>query len=113
MRIISFLYFFLLTYIIAALVFWGISLNKQNEVIFSNEIDALHVRVDSVAKPEAYKKAYTQIKERENTRKRQYLGEGATFLAIILIGAGGCIFFDTEQPPVVAAANQFYPVGNA
>jgi signal transduction histidine kinase len=28
------------------------------------------------------------IKERENTRKRQYLGEGATFLAIILIGAG-------------------------
>lgn len=88
MRIISFLYFFLLTYIIAALLFWGISLNKQNEVIFSNEIDALHVRVDSVAKPEAYKKAYAQIKERENTRKRQYLGEGATFLAIILIGAG-------------------------
>lgn len=88
MRIISFLYFFLLTYIIAALLFWGISLNKQNEVIFSNEIDALHVRVDSVAKPEAYKKAYVQIKERENTRKRQYLGEGATFLAIILIGAG-------------------------
>jgi K+-sensing histidine kinase KdpD len=88
MRIISFLYFLLLTYIIAALVFWGVSLNKQNEIIFSNEIDALHVRVDSVARPEAYKKAFIEIRERENTRKRQYLGEGATFLAIILIGAG-------------------------
>ena len=88
MRIISFLYFFLLTYIIAALLFWGISLNKQNEVIFSNEIEALQVKVDSVAKPQAYRKAYAAIKERENSRKRQYLGEGATFLAIILIGAG-------------------------
>ncbi|PSK94860.1 sensor histidine kinase [Taibaiella chishuiensis] len=88
MRIISFLYFFLLTYIIAALVFWGISLNKQNEVIFSNEIETLQVKVDSVARPEAYRKAYAMIKERENSRKRQYLGEGATFLAIIMIGAG-------------------------
>ena len=88
MRVISFLYFLLLVYIIAAIVFWGISLNRQSVVIVNNEIDALHGHIDSVAKPAEYKKALTAIKERENTRKRQYLGEGATFLAIILIGAG-------------------------
>lgn len=88
MRVISFLYFLLLIYIIAAIVFWGVSLNKQSVLIVSNEIDALHTHIDSVAKPAAYRKAYIAIKERENTRKRQYLGEGATFLAIILIGAG-------------------------
>lgn len=88
MRVISFLYFLLLVYIIAAILFWGVSLNKQSGLIVSNEIDALHTHIDSVARPAAYQKAYLAIKERENTRKRQYLGEGATFLAIILIGAG-------------------------
>jgi K+-sensing histidine kinase KdpD len=88
MRIISFLYFLLLLYIIAAIVFWGISLNKQSAVIFNNEIEALHTKVDSISRPELYKKELGQIRERENTRKRMYLGEGATFLVIILIGAG-------------------------
>lgn len=88
MRVISFLYFLLLVYIIAAIAFWGISLNKQSAVIVKNEIDALHSHIDSVARPAEYQKAFAHIKERENTRKRQYLGEGATFLAIILIGAG-------------------------
>jgi signal transduction histidine kinase len=88
MRVISFLYFLLLVYIIAAILFWGVSLNKQSGLIVSNEIDALHTHIDSIARPAAYQKALLAIKERENTRKRQYLGEGATFLAIILIGAG-------------------------
>ncbi len=88
MRVISFLYFLLLIYIIAAIIFWGISLNKQSAVIVKNEVDALHSHIDSIAYPAEYKKALVAIKERENSRKRQYLGEGATFLAIILIGAG-------------------------
>lgn len=88
MRVISFLYFLLLIYIIAAIVFWGLSLNKQSVVIVKNEIDALHSHIDSIANPAAYQKEYLAIKERENARKTQYLAEGATFLAIILIGAG-------------------------
>jgi len=88
MRVISFLYFLLLVYIIAAIVFWGISLNKQSAIIVKNEIDALHSHVDSVAKPSEYKKAFDKIQESGHSRKRQYLGEGATFLVIILIGAG-------------------------
>lgn len=88
MRLISFLYFLLLVYIIAAIVFWGVSLNRQSVLIVSNELDALHTHIDSVSRPADYRKAVLAIRERENTRKRQYLGEGATFLAIILIGAG-------------------------
>lgn len=88
MRVLSFLYFLLLVYIIAAIVFWGVSLNRQSAVIVRNEVAALHTRVDSVSKPMLYQASLKAIRERENTRKRQYLGEGATFLAIILIGAG-------------------------
>lgn len=88
MRVLSFLYFLLLVYIIAAIAFWGISLNRQSIVIVNHETAALHGRIDSVARPADYRKALSEIKERENSRKRQYLGEGATFLAIILIGAG-------------------------
>jgi len=88
MRIISIVYFFLLVYIIAAILFWGRTLNKQNELIVRNEIEALNNRLNSVTHPAEFRDAYNDIKERENSRKRQYLGEGAAFLAIILIGAG-------------------------
>lgn len=88
MRLLTFLYSLLLVYIIAALVFWGISLNKQSAVIVNNEIDALHSHIDSLERPQDYQKAYLAIEERGNNRKRQYLYEGATFLVIILIGAG-------------------------
>ncbi|MFT4061184.1 MAG: HAMP domain-containing sensor histidine kinase [Edaphocola sp.] len=87
MRLISFLYFLLLVYIIAAIVFWGVSLNKQSALIVSNEIETLRTRMDSTTRPNEYQAAFKAIKERENSRKRQYLGEGATFLIIILIGA--------------------------
>jgi signal transduction histidine kinase len=88
MRLISILYFLLLSYMIAALLFWGHSLDRQNGIIFQNELDALHSRIDSVAQPEAYIAKFKAIKEDENARKRQYMGEGTTFLIIILMGAG-------------------------
>jgi len=88
MRIVSILYFILLAYIIAAILFWGSTLNKQNELIVRNEIEALNNKVDKINDPVAFRNEYNAIKERENSRKRQYLGEGVAFLAIILIGAG-------------------------
>jgi signal transduction histidine kinase len=88
MRIVSILYFILLAYIIAAILFWGSTLNKQNELIVRNEIEALNNKVDKINDPVAFRDEYNAIKERENSRKRQYLGEGVAFLAIILIGAG-------------------------
>lgn len=88
MRIISILYSLLLVYIITAILFWASTLNKQNELIVKNEIEALNNKLNNVTHPAEFRDAYNAIKERENSRKRQYLGEGAAFLAIILIGAG-------------------------
>jgi len=88
MRIISIVYSLLLIYIIAAILFWARTLNKQNELIVKNEIEALNNRLDHVMHPAEFRDAYNAIKERENSRRRQYLGEGTAFLAIILIGAG-------------------------
>ena len=45
MRIISLVYFFLLVYIIAAILFWTKTLNKQNELIVRNEIEALNLQM--------------------------------------------------------------------
>lgn len=88
MRLISVLYFLLLGYMVTSLLFWGHSLDKQSGMIYQNDVYFLNKTIDSAAQPEFYRMELSSIKERENTRKRQYLGEGATFLLIILIGAG-------------------------
>ncbi len=88
MRVITLLYVLLLLYIVSALVFWGLSLNKQSNLILQNEIELLQKNIDSTANPEKYKEAYQALNNNANMRQHQYLGEGTTFLAIILIGAG-------------------------
>lgn len=88
MRFINFLYLLLLGYIIAAIVFWGMSLNKQSHIIFRNELNLLQTNIDNLSNPDQYKVAYKYIQEKEDARKRQFMGEGVTFLLVILIGAG-------------------------
>jgi signal transduction histidine kinase len=87
MKAVTFLYFLLLVYIVLALLFWGVSLNKQSNFIFENEIVSLSEHIDSTANPDAYKNAFNAIKERQNIRNAQYLGEGSVFLIVIFIGA--------------------------
>ena len=80
-RLIIIVYWFLLTYIVAALVWWFIALQKQNEkmaTLLLNEVSY------------SSKVAPSKILQIQNEKKRktaQYLGEGFTFLALILIGA--------------------------
>ena len=88
MRFVNFLYLLLLGYIIAALVFWGMSLNKQSHTIFKNELNLLRSTIDSTANPDQYKVAFRYIEDKEQSRKRQYMAEGVTFLLVILIAAG-------------------------
>lgn len=88
MRLISILYFLLLGYMIATLLFWGHSLNKQSGIIYEHEMATLHRTIDSTIQSDLYKKEFKEIQERENARKRQYFGEGTTFLIVILIAAG-------------------------
>lgn len=73
---------FLLFYIIAALVFWFVSLETQNNKMYV-------YRVSELKRDEpGY---YNKVLEAEKARRLksiQYIGEGSTFLLLILIGAG-------------------------
>jgi signal transduction histidine kinase len=81
LRIIYIFYWFLLAYIIAALVFWYIALNKQNEEIYSYKVRMIEM---NVAHSE---KKLQQLNEDKNIKIAQYIGEGATFLLLIIAGA--------------------------
>jgi len=75
-------YWFLLAYIIAALVWWFIELNQQNEQMASYEISQLKL-ADANYRDELQK---VQIAKKWKTV--QYIGEGGIFLLLILSGAG-------------------------
>lgn len=87
MRLFTSVYILLLAYIIAALVFWGLSLNKQSGKIFEQERLLLAAKLDSVAQPLEYQSHLHELEDKKRRRKSQYIGEGSTFLLIILIGA--------------------------
>lgn len=79
---ITVVYWFVLLYIIAALVYWFISLQHQNvrmSDLLLNELK--HDEVGYTAKVEA-------ILDARRRKTAQYIGEGSTFLILILIGAG-------------------------
>ncbi|MEO8721520.1 MAG: HAMP domain-containing sensor histidine kinase [Ginsengibacter sp.] len=81
LRIIYVFYWFLLTYILAALIFWYIALNNQNQQLTNFKLQA--ISVTDMQLPQ--KQNEIQL---ENKRKNeQYIGEGVTFLLLILTGA--------------------------
>lgn len=81
LTIITIVYWFLLTYIITALVFWFFSLMKQNSQMADYRLMQLKKDdFDYVLKEEA-------IRKQEKTKRAQYIGEGVTFMLLILVGA--------------------------
>ena len=74
-------YWFLLLYIIAALIFWFTALEKQNRVMSSYKINELKKDDPS------YIVRFEKIMEEKRLKSAQYLGEGIVFLSIILVGA--------------------------
>lgn len=87
MKFQSIIHVLLLAYIIAALSFWWLSLEKQSRIIYDKEIAALNQQVDSAQYRVKYHRIKEQILLRKNTRSKQYLGEGLTFLFVILVGS--------------------------
>lgn len=87
MRFFSTLHLLLFGYTIAALVFWGLSLQKQSRRIYALEEAALRTEIDSAALPTVFAQRKEVLMERKIARKKQYIGEGATFLLIIIGGA--------------------------
>jgi len=81
LTVITIVYWFLLTYIVTALIFWFLSLVKQSRQM--TEYKMMQLKKDS---PDYI----IQVKEIEDEEKRktaQYVGEGFTFLLLILVGA--------------------------
>lgn len=78
---ITTVYWFLLLYIVAALIFSFVSLQAQNETITNLLLKEL--RTDDAA----YREKSAAIHEAYRRKTAQYIGEGVTFLALILFGA--------------------------
>ena len=86
-RLVTIIYWLLLTYIVAALVWWFISLEKQNAEMAELKKTELQMSIDAANNPQEYNSAVTEI---EKDRKRnfiKYISEGSTFLLLILVGA--------------------------
>jgi two-component system, OmpR family, sensor histidine kinase CiaH len=87
LRRTTFIYWMLLLYIVAALVWWFISLNRQNSVMRNFEISNLRSTVDSTNTPVLYRQQLEKIKYEHTQNRSKYLGEGSIFFLVILVGA--------------------------
>jgi two-component system sensor histidine kinase CiaH len=81
LRFIFLAYWFLLAYIVAALIWWFIALNTQNHQMAAYKMEQL--RKDD---PSFYFSA-SEIADTEKRKTAQYIGEGSIFLLLILTGA--------------------------
>jgi two-component system sensor histidine kinase CiaH len=81
------IYWTLLLYIIAALVWWFISLEQQNDIKRTLQENQLNATVDSLASPKLYSESLTKIYTEHKKNKTKYIGEGSLFFLIILVGA--------------------------
>ncbi len=74
-------YWIMLAYIIAALVFWFIALDEQNKQITDFRKEQLHPGNSD------YASQLNAISLEEDRKNFQYIGEGLTFLILIIAGA--------------------------
>ena len=84
-QLITIVYWILLTYIIVALVWWFFSLYSQNEMMYSLRKQNLQAAVHTASK--TYQDGLHKINDQRNRNIAKYIGEGGTFLLLILIGA--------------------------
>lgn len=81
LRYIFIIYWFLLAYILAALIWWFIALSRQNEMMTNYKLEQLQPSAQN------YQAQYNDIKSLEKRKTAQYLGEGVTFFLLIVAGA--------------------------
>ncbi|MBU3714378.1 MAG: GHKL domain-containing protein [Ferruginibacter sp.] len=80
-RLIFVIYWFLLAYVVAALIWWFIALSRQNSQMTDYKIERIQ------ANSADYNSQYHKIIDEKNRKEYQYLGEGAIFLLLIIAGA--------------------------
>jgi two-component system, OmpR family, sensor histidine kinase CiaH len=81
--LVTLVFWVLLLYIIAALAWWFISLEKQNDALFAlNKQQVDHLKSSSI-----YYEVLTQIEKEHQRNTKKYIAEGGTFLLLIIFGA--------------------------
>jgi signal transduction histidine kinase len=80
------LYWTLLAYVVAALIWWFISLEKQNQQIAEKERNYLLEHKLELSQA-AFDEQWNKIQRAEQKNFTKYLSEGITFLALIGLGA--------------------------
>jgi len=78
LAIITIVYWFLLLYVIAAMVFWYTELEKQNKQMINHQLSEL--KLDDPA----FNDRYDALLSEQKRKSAQYIYEGVTFLALIL-----------------------------
>jgi two-component system, OmpR family, sensor histidine kinase CiaH len=75
------IYWVLLAYIVAALIWWFIALTRQNEQMSLYKMQ--DIKKDDIQ----YQQKLIQVNTEKKRKTAQYLGEGGTFLLLIIAGA--------------------------
>src|SRR3569623_339292 len=91
LRVIYIFFWFLLAYIISALVFWFLMLNRQNTQLTEERLDDIPVNDIHYFQKEK------KIEVLEARKSEQYIGEGVTFLLLTLVGAVFVFRFINKQ----------------
>lgn len=86
LRRITVLYWSLLAYVVAALIWWFISLEKQNRQIAAQQRNDLLEHRQEIAASE-FTGQWERIDRQQSKNFTKYLSEGITFLVLIGIGA--------------------------
>lgn len=81
LKFVNSIYWIFLTYMVAAFIWWYVSLEKQNA-----EIANIKFQTISLNDPALYAKVKS-IEAFELRKSKQYIGEGITFLFLFLLGA--------------------------
>ncbi|HET9747252.1 MAG TPA: histidine kinase dimerization/phospho-acceptor domain-containing protein, partial [Chitinophagaceae bacterium] len=84
--LITIIYWLLLLYIVAALVWWFISLEKQSQQITDLRLAELNSQ-KATLDPAIFTRQLASIQADSKRNTEKYIAEGITFLILILIGA--------------------------
>ena len=80
-------FWILLFYIVAALVWWFISLERQSKEMYNYQINHLNTTIDKEKDPVQYQAELKKTKEDYHSNAIKYGGEGIVFLGLIILGA--------------------------
>lgn len=83
----TFIYWLMLIYIIAALAWWFISLQRQSSHLADFKLRQLNATIDSTASPDIYRTEYNSIASFRKREAFKHIGEGIFFFALIIFAA--------------------------